>query len=133
MTDLTTKKKLISDMNDAYSKLNDIIVDLLMAREAAKQESDPEKSKQMTLEAKQGLFKVKAKRAELGATIDELISSAIEDWLEQAEVVTSGIKAATLKLNSIEEDIEERKKIADNIVGVIGVVDDLVELVAKVV
>jgi uncharacterized protein YicC (UPF0701 family) len=133
MMDLTTKKKIISDMNDAYSKLNDIVVDLLMAREAAKQESDPEKEKKMTLEAKQGLIKVKAKRSELGAAIDELISSAIDDWLEQVEAVTASIEGAKSTLKTIEKNIEERKKLADNVIGVIGVVDDLIEVIAKVV
>lgn len=131
--DLATKKQLISEMNDVYSKLNDIVIDLHMAVEAAKQEPPPEGSKEIAEEAKLGLIKVKGKRAELGDAIDELIASAMRDWMEQADVISGCIKNATTKLHQIEKNIERRKEIAANVIELVGVVDDLVNLVAKVV
>lgn len=131
--DLVTKKQLISEMNNAYSKLNDIVVDLYMVLEDATNEHDPAKAKEMAREAKQGLIRVKGKRAELGVAIDELIVSAMRDWLKDAEKITKDIKGSTTKLKQIEKNIEQRKQLTDNVIDVLDVVDDLVSLVAKVV
>ncbi|EDL68394.1 MULTISPECIES: hypothetical protein [Vibrio harveyi group] len=130
--DLVKKKQLISDMNDAYSKLNYIVVDLYTVLEDAKKEQGADKAKKMA-QAKQDLITVKGKRTELGSAIDELIASTMRDWLLDAKTITAGIKTSTSKLNQIEKNIEQRNQVADNVIGVLGVVDDLVSLIAKIV
>ena len=124
---LKTKKNLINTMLKASSELTDIVIDLHVASEEAKQEGNTEKATQI----KKGIIKVKAKRAELAASIDEVIVSMIEDWLSEAESITASIEDATTELKAIEKDIEQRKETASNVIKVIGVVDDIVELIAK--
>ena len=68
----------------------------------------------------------------LSTEIDILIGRMMDEWAGRADTAITGLAAANAKLEAAVGDIKKRIKIAQNVVTVVGVLDDAVAIARKV-
>ena len=68
----------------------------------------------------------------LSTEIDILIGRRMEEWMGRADPAIKGLTAANTKLEAAVADIRKQIKIAQNVVKVIGFLDDAVAIAKKV-
>lgn len=68
----------------------------------------------------------------LSAEIDILLGRMMEEWAGRADTAIKGLTAANSKLETTVVDIKKQIKIAQNVVKVIGFLDDAVAIAKKI-
>lgn len=69
--------------------------------------------------------------ARLSTEIDIMLGKIMEDWLGRADPLLKGLNAATAKLESAVGAIKKDVKTAQNVVKVVGLLDDAVTIAKK--
>jgi hypothetical protein len=70
--------------------------------------------------------------ARLSTEIDILIGRMMDEWTGRADTAIKGLTAANTKLEAAVADIKKQIKIAQNVVKVVGFLDDAVAIAKKV-
>ena len=65
----------------------------------------------------------------LSRKIDELIAQSISDWLGNSNTLIKNVKTINTKLQRSIRDIENDIKIAQNVVKIVGYIDEVTEIV----
>lgn len=68
------------------------------------------------------------KNKQLNKQIDKLIVEAMQEWLVDAQVITNKVKKANTNLQRAITNVKKKKKVAQNIVKAIGLVDDVLSI-----
>ncbi len=77
--------------------------------------------------------KVSQKNASLSAEIDKLIGQMMDEWLSDAERTIKGLTKINSKLEVAVAEIKKKINVAENVVKIIGLLDDAVAIAKKVV
>jgi hypothetical protein len=77
--------------------------------------------------------KVWQENSRLSAEIDILIGQMIDEWLGNAERTIKKLTAANAKLETAVAEIKKEINVAQNVVKIIGLLDDAVAIAKKVV
>lgn len=75
---------------------------------------------------------VKTHGKELSRKIDLLIKESISDWLGEAEDIISSVKMTNEKIQRSIRGIQKDVKVAENVVKIVGFIDDIVKIVATI-
>ena len=76
--------------------------------------------------------KVEAKSQELGDQISDLLGQVIDEWVGSAQSVVDKLRKANDKLQANVREIEKDTDTAKNVVKLLGHVDDVIAIAAKV-
>lgn len=76
--------------------------------------------------------KIRGGNARLSTEIDILIGRMMEEWIGRADTAIKGLTAANTKLEAAVADIKKQIQIAQNVVKVVGFLDDAVAIAKKV-
>lgn len=71
--------------------------------------------------------------ARLSTEIDILIGRMMQDWLGSAKSVKKSIESLNSKIETAASDIKKQTRIAQNVVKVVGLLDDGVDLAKKAI
>ena len=77
--------------------------------------------------------KVWQENARLSAEIDILIGQMMDEWLGNAERAIKGLAKINTKLEAAVAEIKKQMNVAQNVVKIIGLLDDAVAIAKKVV
>ncbi len=77
--------------------------------------------------------KVWQENARLSAEIDILIGQMMDEWLSNAERAIKGLEKINTKLEAAVAEIKKQINVAQNVVKIIGLLDDAVAIAKKVV
>ncbi len=69
--------------------------------------------------------------AHLSTEIDILLGRMMEEWLGRSDQAIKGLTAANTKLEAAVADIKKQVKVAQNVVKVVGLLDDAVAIAKK--
>jgi len=76
--------------------------------------------------------KVWQENARLSAEIDILIGQMMDEWLGNAERTIKGLEKINTKLEAAVAEIKKQINVAQNVVKIIGLLDDAVAIAKKV-
>ena len=77
--------------------------------------------------------KVWQENTRLAAEIDILIGQMMDEWLGNAERTIKGLAKINTKLEAAVAEIKKQMNVAQNVVKIIGLIDDAVAIAKKVV
>jgi hypothetical protein len=72
---------------------------------------------------------VKNHGKELSRRIDNLIGETMSDWTGSSEEIVAGVKLINKKMQSTISEINKDVNVAENVVKLVGFIDDVVEIV----
>ncbi|VVN72735.1 hypothetical protein PS718_00525 [Pseudomonas fluorescens] len=72
---------------------------------------------------------VKNHGKELSRKIDNLIEKTMSEWIGSADEIITDVKLINKKMQSIINDINKDVNVAENVVKLVGFIDDVVEIV----
>ena len=63
--------------------------------------------------------------------IDKLLGDAMLDWADGVSEVIDGLEEATQRIENCIEEIKREMEVAENVVKALGVIDEVLQLAAK--
>ncbi|PSW06175.1 hypothetical protein [Photobacterium lipolyticum] len=112
--DITENKRVIHNLNFMLRELDDIIFNMRVGG------------------ITEGLDDLEERRKLLAEKIDELIVNAMKEWQLEGASITAKLSSISDELVQAEKDIDQIEDTAKNVTKVIGLIDDILVIVAKI-